>query len=77
MIAPNSKPHSRSADVQLNVSQTHTARPASKPSWRSTLKRLNAIDAQAKAAAAVGDWRLVAQLSADWSFVFRQSMESR
>ncbi len=49
----------------------HAARPAGKPSWRSTLKRLNAIDAQSKAARARGDWQTVHACNADWSFVFR------
>ncbi len=41
---------------------------------KATLKRLNEIDALIKKARERGDWKAVAQLHADWSFVFRQSM---
>jgi hypothetical protein len=41
---------------------------------KSILKRLNAIDAAIKEARARGDWKAVAELHKDWSFVFRQSM---
>lgn len=40
---------------------------------KAIIKRLNEIEAQQKAARAAGDWKRVAELHADWSFVFRQS----
>lgn len=71
MQSPAQKSDSRSADVQLNPSLTHTARPAKKPSWRSVCKRLNEIDALRRAAFARRDWPAVHSLDSDWHWVFR------